>query len=398
LKDFLLWKNANEWFYAASVAATWIWAPAIFVASDKAYFDGVWGFLMFLIPNILTLILFAYFAEMVRSKIDGFTLVDAIAEVVKGQKRLHLTVSVIVLICSTCVQILGLHTLFSAWFAIPKWVSASAVSVLALAMVVRSGIKGSIQTDAVKYVIMLLAGVVLLVPTVNANPQIRLEGMHNSGFMELAAVFGVSTAVGLFSAPYADQTFWQRVFSIEKGEVKSTFLRSAVLFALIPLIFGLIGFYQISADVNWSIGQAFGSGALNAVLAFCVVAALLSTLDSNLCAIASIACREFGCSINGGRAAMIALMTAGSLVMIATEVTITDLFLLYGTIRTCVALPTILIILDRYDTHRLFYSTLACILVAPLGFVLCPGYKWFFTILALLIPLTGFKRCGEVRR
>ena len=155
MKDFLLWKNANEWFYAASVAATWIWAPAIFVASDKAYFDGVWGFLMFLIPNILTLILFAYFAEMVRSKIDGFTLVDAIAEVGKGQKRLHLTVSVIVLICSTCVQILGLHTLFSAWFAIPKWVSASAVSVLALAMVVRSGIKGSIQTDAVKYLSLI---------------------------------------------------------------------------------------------------------------------------------------------------------------------------------------------------------------------------------------------------
>lgn len=39
MKDFLLWKNANEWFYAASVAATWIWAPAIFVASDKAYFE-----------------------------------------------------------------------------------------------------------------------------------------------------------------------------------------------------------------------------------------------------------------------------------------------------------------------------------------------------------------------
>lgn len=398
MRDFLLWKNANKWFYAASVAATWIWAPAIFVASDQAYFNGVWGFLMFLVPNVLTLVLFAYFAEMVRNRVDGFTLVDAVAGAGAGQKRLHLLVSVIVLVCSTCVQILGLHTLFAAWFEIPKWLSALTVSVLALVMVGRSGIKGSIQTDAVKYVIMLLAGVVLLVPTIETVPQIRLEGVRNSGFMELVAVFGVSTSIGLFSAPYVDQTFWQRVFSIEKGEVKNTFLRSAALFALIPLFFGLIGFHQNSADMQWSIGQAFGSGTLNVVLAFCVVAALLSTLDSNLCAIASIACREFGCSINGGRAAMVGLIMLGSLVMIATEVTITDLFLLYGTIRTCVALPTILIILDLYDTHRLFYSTLACILVAPLGFVLCPGYKWLFTILALLIPLIGFKRCGEERR
>lgn len=395
MRDFLLWKNANKWFYASSTAATWIWAPAIFVSSDKAYFNGVWGFLMFLIPNIMTLVLFAYFAEMGRNKIDGFTIVDAIANAGDGQKRLHLAVSVIVLICSTCVQILGLHTLFAAWFELPKWLTAMTVSVLAITMVGRSGIKGSIQTDAVKYVVMFLAGVALLVPTVQACPDIRLTGMYDSSFMEMAAVFGVSTAIGLFSAPYVDQTFWQRVFSMPHGEVKSIFFRSAVLFALIPLLFGLIGFYQVSEDPKWSIAQAFSSSTLNIVLALCVIAALLSTLDSNLCAVASLACREFGCSINSGRAAMVTLLTAGSLVMIMTTTTITDLFLLYGTIRTCVALPTILIILGRYDKQRLFYSTLLGILIAPVGFVLCSDYRWLFTLLALVMPALGFTKCKE---
>ena len=79
MKDFFLWKNANIWAYSASIASTWIWSPAIFVASSKAYYDGIWGFLMFLIPNILTLVLFAYFAEMVRKNKEGFTLVQAMS-------------------------------------------------------------------------------------------------------------------------------------------------------------------------------------------------------------------------------------------------------------------------------------------------------------------------------
>lgn len=112
--DFLLWKNAKSIFYMASIAATWIWTPAIFVSSEKAYYSGLGGFLLFLIPNILTLMLFAYFASVVRCKTDGFTLTDAIKGAGKGQQRLHLAVSCTILICSTCVQLMGLHTLFVA--------------------------------------------------------------------------------------------------------------------------------------------------------------------------------------------------------------------------------------------------------------------------------------------
>ena len=114
MKDFLLWKNANTFYYASSIAATWIWSPAIFVSSERAYFDGIWGYLMFLIPNILTLILFGYFANKVRSKVDGVTLLDAVNSADKRQKYLHLLISLTVLIASSGVQILGIKPLFSA--------------------------------------------------------------------------------------------------------------------------------------------------------------------------------------------------------------------------------------------------------------------------------------------
>ena len=59
----LVYRGDTTNTYAMSIAATWIWAPAIFVASSTAYFNGIYGFLWFLIPNVLTLILFGYFSQ-----------------------------------------------------------------------------------------------------------------------------------------------------------------------------------------------------------------------------------------------------------------------------------------------------------------------------------------------
>ena len=371
--DFLLWKNAKSIFYMASIAATWIWTPAIFVSSEKAYYSGLGGFLLFLIPNIL-----------------GFTLTDAIKGAGKGQQRLHLAVSCTILICSTCVQLMGLHTLFVAWGDIPKWLSALTVSVMALAMVWRDGIKGSILADYNKYFLMLFGGLVLLIAVLVDGGSINLAGRKPVLFMELLGAFGIPTIIGLLSAPYVDQTFWQRVFSIDKDKIKSTFIGSALMFGIIPAVFGLIGFCS-SGNAEWTIATAFQSFSLKVILAICVLCALISTLDSNLCALSSIVCADMKQSINVGRVSMVILLIVASAVMIMTNLGITDMFLIYGTIRTCVALPTVLIILDRYNKQRLLYATMASVAVAPLGFIVSGG-NWIFTVLALLIPALGYDR------
>jgi Na+/pantothenate symporter len=152
----------------------------------------------------------------------------------------------------------------------------------------------------------------------------------------------------------------------------------------------MIGFFQSSINPKWSIGLAFDGGIFNGMLALCVIAALLSTLDSNLCAISSIIVKDFNQSINSGRLSMVALLTLSSILMIFSSVTITNLFLIYGTIRTCAALPTILIILDKYNSKRLFWSTLSAIIIAPIGYILTPTDKWIFTVLALTLPILGY--------
>ena len=387
MKDFFLWKNGNIFSYAASIASTWIWAPAIFVASSKAYSDGMIGFLIFLIPNILTLVLFAFLAKKVRERRDGFTLADVVDGACINQKRLHLLVSCIVLICSSCVQFIGLHLILSQWIVNSKLVSAILSSILALLMVGNSGIKGSIVTDTLKYVIMVVCGLVLFFNT--ESTEAFIAGRSGKDFAELWTSFGLTTTIGLLSAPYVDQTFWQRVFSIDKEKVVKTFTLSAILFGLVPFIFGLIGFYQEGNVANWGIEKVFNGGALGAVLAICVLSALLSTLDSNLCAISSIACKEFGLPFRGGQLCMVGLLILSGGMMVATNLTILDLFLIYGTIRTCIALPTILIILNKYSKSRLFLATLLTVIIAPVGFILGGENAYLFTILALLLPILG---------
>ena len=44
-------RNIGTLVSALSIAATWIWAPSLFVSGQQAYQSGFPGFLWFLIPN-----------------------------------------------------------------------------------------------------------------------------------------------------------------------------------------------------------------------------------------------------------------------------------------------------------------------------------------------------------
>lgn len=54
--------------------------------------------------------------------------------------------------------------------------------------------------------------------------------------------FGLSTAIGLISGPFGDQSFWQRAFSVKKGMIGKAFMVGALLFALVPISMGAMGF------------------------------------------------------------------------------------------------------------------------------------------------------------
>lgn len=389
--DFILYKNASEWIYAASIAATWVWAPALFVSSSKAYYAGIDGFLWFLIPNILTLVLFGWFASKVKNT-NFVSVFDVVKTASTSQAYVHEIVSIMLLLGSTVVQLVGIHTLIVEWMEVPKIVSLLLVSGICLALVWRNGLKSCISTDLVKYVILLVSGVVLAGISVYSGEFHGWQGLNDTSVIYEAATFGVITAIGLFSAPYVDQTFWQRSFSIGSDKVLPVFCKAALLFGIIPLLFGLVGFFS-TGNATWAISSNF-DGVPAVVLLVGVLCALISTLDSNLCAISSFAWKASSVNnVRNARLAMLALIVVAGLIFLVTNFTITQWFLLYGTVRTCVAIPTVLIILDKYDANRLFGSTLVSVVCAPVGYALTvgTGFEWIFTVSGFLLPILGYK-------
>lgn len=70
---------------AMSIAATWIWAPALFTSAEKAYTQGWPGLFWFLAPNVLCLLVFVPFAQRIRSQmpegVTGYSKAEVLTKV-----------------------------------------------------------------------------------------------------------------------------------------------------------------------------------------------------------------------------------------------------------------------------------------------------------------------------
>ena len=85
-EEFLVANRCAPWLLAAfSMAATWVWAPSMFTAAEKAYTQGFAGVFWFVVPNVLTLILFAFFANKMRkfNRARGTHLLEPMENIVK---------------------------------------------------------------------------------------------------------------------------------------------------------------------------------------------------------------------------------------------------------------------------------------------------------------------------
>ena len=399
-ESYLLYKGGGILTYASSIAATWVWAPAIFVASNMAYTNGLMGFLMFFIPNVFTLVMFGWFVSILRHHMDGFTCTDLFVH--KGQKAVHRLVTLMLLVFSTCTQIFGLYTLVTMFFPdLSKLLAGMSISVLCFLYSFNKGVKSVIITDLWKYIVLLISGAVLIgfaVYRVGHGILVpHWEGVKDPEFWNLMKVYGIAQMVNLMMAPYADQSFWQRAYSIEPRKVFKTFALSAMLFAVIPLIFGFIGFMGTGSE-DFSITTQFVDTVPLIFVVLAITAALVSTLDSNLCAISSIFWNDFfprSTSKKYGILGMILLLIVANAIFVCTSLSLVQMTLIYGSARTACGIPTILVILRRYDATRLFYATLLAVLCGSAGYVtmvhINQEYAFIFTLCAMLIPLFGYK-------
>lgn len=379
-------RNIGAALGAVSIAANWVWAPSLFVSAERAYVTGIPGMFWFLVPNVLCLIIFIPFVKRMRGQLpDGITLSDYMgrhyqSRKVQGIYQFQLG-SLAVL--SASVQLLAGSKMVSLMTGLPFLFVSVALATIAFTYAQFSGIEASVTADVAK-IAVLFAGFVLLLPLAfgaSGGVATLVKGLggttgeytqlFSGKGIDVLFSFGLPTAIGLLSGPFGDQSFWQRSFAIRKKSLGRAFAVGAFIFALVPISMGAIGFLAAGAGFKASDTGVVNLEYISATLPqwvlipflFMVIAGLLSVVGSNLCAAASLISdktREVGKARIGMAALLIAAVTIANI----PGLTVTHLFLFYGTLRASTLLPTMMTLLGkRFKSGAVFNGILASLCI-----------------------------------
>lgn len=371
-------RNVGTLPMAFSIASTWIWAPALFVSAQQAYENGYVGLLYFLVPNVLTLIIFIPFAKRLRNSFPtGYSLMGYMGETYSKRVRgVYLFQMTALSLLSTVVQIVAGGAVISVLTGIP-FVYTSVILGLFVYMYCRkSGIKASIYTGVIQMIIIILSLLVIVGWTTDRigidQFVAGLNGINdvtftNSAGIELLMLFGIPTAISLLAGPFGDQNFWQRALSVKKEKLTRSFVYGAISFAVVPLLMAVLGFLAVgvgfipldNAMVNIEVATEYLPAWTVIFFIFILLSGLMSTVDSNLSAISTLlndirptsTLRDF-------RIAMLIFVILA--IMIANiPATIINLFLFYGILRATTFSTTVLTLLKiELSEKGVFYGIL----------------------------------------
>jgi Na+/proline symporter len=430
-------KKEKEWFLVADrkigtkegsvcIAASWIWAPALFLSTQKAYEDGLLGFLWFLIPNVVSLLLFAPFAARLRREFpEGITLSAYIGEKYspRVQALYWLTLGGLAVAAFT-MQLLAASQLLALAYGVPTILVTSALGLAPFGYSFFFGLKASTISDLGKMILIFVLGAVLVtwVFIKTNNIEIFTSGLKGRiGTVDILSDesrkiilgFGIPVSIGLVSGPFGDQSFWQRAFAIKTDSVGRSFVYGAILFSVVPIMMSTFGFLAAGLGLSSPRAEFIGLSVIETLLPpmavflflLMVLSGLLSILDSKLTAIASLGGHDFACriwdskdlsharSLFCSRAAMGLFALGGIALANIPGLTILHLFLFYGTLRSATLIPTILTILGiRIPEPGIFTGILLGIIIGlPLftfgNIARQPALSVAGSLVSLLMPI-----------
>src|ERR1035437_1411007 len=295
-----------------SIAASWIWAPALFVSVQKAYELGIPGIFWFTFPNIIALIVFVWLGPKIRKRLPGgYTLPDWIKYRFSDQRvhKIYLIIYFWYQVMAVTVQVFVGGLLLSYLTSIPLNLVMILLAGLVLSYSIISGLRASIVTDCLQ-MFLILGAVFIIIPWVykaGGGWDAVSKGLgglvHQKNIFnwKITYSFGIVTTIGLIAGSISDQQYWQRSFAIKAKHLTLAFVVGGILFGIVPIMLSVLGFLGANPDLGISmpegvqlpmIGVSVVSKLLPnwALILFVIMllSGLASTFDSGLCAGASL--------------------------------------------------------------------------------------------------------------
>jgi urea-proton symporter len=373
-------RELNTFQGSLSIAAAWLWAPGLFLSAQQAYVNGLAGLFWFTIGNFLTLIAFAYFAKLIRSREpNGFTFSSYLKDRFGSKVQwLFVTEMMILAVCAFAINLVAGSSTIENLTGMDYTLSTLLMAGIAILYSFRSGLKATVITEMIK-IIVVWAGALILVPwaiyaaggweVVVAG----LGGVTGQG----ASIFGTSFAWGVFTGfgaaaflghmggPWGDNSFYQRAFSIKEKSVVPSFVIAGFVFVVIPILMGLLGFVAAGAGLeiprelvgttNAIVISSFLPVWAAVVFIFMIFAGLISILDSQFASVANMTGHDIFNKFKGGtddasvinyaRVGMLLLALFGLAVANIPGITLMYIFVFFAILRAAVWLPSMIALL-----------------------------------------------------
>lgn len=424
-------RNVSWWLGATSIAASWIWAPALFISTQMAYVNGLPGIFWFTVPNVIALLLFILLAPKIREKLPyGYTLPQWIRHRLQSERvhKMYLFPYFFYQLMAVAVQLFAGGGLVSLLTGIPFVHVMAAMAVIVLIYSFISGLESSIVTDFVQFVLVIL-GIAIVVPWAIvaaggwAAVGVGLGGVtgqfRNVLDPSVAFSFGIVTAIGLIAGAISDQQYWQRAFAVKRENLVPSFLFGALMFSIVPVALSTLGFLAANSSLGVTLPAGADVSLIGVVLVgkflpqvalalfvVMLLSALFSTLDSGLNAAASLyvtdvmgttdreraimektdrgqpltadeqaTAKTFDVrGVRGAKRAMLGITILGFLVALAAKYIpgfgLKHLWWIFNTVAACVVVPTVLSLYwDRLDARGVFWGVLIAFVVGVPLFV-----------------------------
>lgn len=312
-EGFLLAERKAGWmFMGPSIAASWIWAGALFVSVQMAFEKGLAGIFWFTFPNFLALAIFYFLGPKIKERFaNGYTLPQYIKNKLGSEKvhKLYLVPFLFGQLIAVTFNIFAGGTLISTLTGIPVTVVMPLLVLIVISYALISGLEASIVTDFLQMIFIYVA-LAVIIPWAVVKTGIgaivgglggasgNFVNVFNPGVM---LGFGIVTSIGLISQTITDQQYWQRVFASKRSEIRKAFIFGAILFAIVPLSLSLLGFLAanprlgIHLPVNvdpsmigvLTVEQLLPSWVI-ILFAVALLSGLTSTVDSAMAATSSL--------------------------------------------------------------------------------------------------------------
>jgi Na+/proline symporter len=253
---------------AITLSASWTQAIALVVGATFAYM-GPWNFMWFCIPNILVLVFMAFLAPKIQEAMpQGYTLPQVVGQAFgPGVRTLFFLSAIGSLIYIISVTMTALAQWIGQQLNIPVWAISIVIGGFSFLWVVRRGLPQAVIGDVVKMILIgaLIIGVIAL--------HINYAGVITAEvFVSKASPgtvfwnFGVALAVTLFGSVVCSPDIAERAYAVDRRNVRRSYLGAAVLFAVIVLVFGSVGFLAKGLGISVSNTQPAALAVLQATV------------------------------------------------------------------------------------------------------------------------------------